>query len=335
MSLYLDKIETGLTREEMQHAMRQIMDGGASENEIEKFLVTLADRGESVDEITGAATVMREKALTIKAPKGAVDCCGTGGDGTGTYNISTAVALVSAACGVPVAKHGNRASSSKSGAADVLEALGVNLDVPVATLEGALQKFDFCFLMAPNHHKAMRHVSPVRKRLGRRTIFNLLGPLSSPAGAKRQLVGVFDKKWVLPLAEVLKNLGAESAWVVHGSDGLDEITVTGPTYAAILSNGTITEKEITPADFGLKESLAQDLRGGGAKENAVALLAMLEGARNAYRDVVIANTAAVLSIHSGNDDLKHNAGRAARAIDDGVALKTLEDYRDFTQKIEL
>lgn len=333
MSLYLDKIAHGLTREEMRHAMRQIMDGGALEEEMEKFLLELAGRGESVDEITGAAEIMREKALRIEAPADSVDCCGTGGDHAGTYNISTAVALVAASCGVPVAKHGNRASSSKSGAADVLEALGVNLDVPPAQLEQALKQFNFCFLMAPQHHKAMKHVMPVRKKLGRRTIFNLLGPLSSPAGAKRQLIGVFDRKWLAPFAQVLKNLGAERAWIVHGSDGLDEITTTGPTYAAILDQEVIIERELTPADFGLKTAGPGDLRGASAKENAVALLSLLEGAPGAYRDIVIANAAAVLAVHDGNNDLKANAARAAEAIDSRAALRVLEEYRDFTHKV--
>lgn len=220
---------------------------------------------------------MREKATPVRAPHDAVDCCGTGGDGTATYNISTAVALVCAAAGVPVAKHGNRAASSRSGAADVLERLGVNLDAPKERLEAALHEMNFAFLMAPHHHSAMKHVAPVRKKLGRRTIFNLLGPLSNPAGTKRQLIGVYDEKWLVPMAEALRNLGTEKAWLVHGSDGMDEITVTGGTRIALLENGNITEKTLMPEDFGLTTSPAETLRGGDPADNAAALSALLAG----------------------------------------------------------
>jgi len=322
-----------LTEEKMAQTMRQIMRGEMSEEDMAAFLVDLAERGETAEEITGAAKVMREMALSIKAPAGAVDCCGTGGDHSGTYNISTAVALVSAACGVPVAKHGNRAASSKSGAADVLEALGVNLDISKEKLEEALEKFNFSFLMAPKHHAAMKHVVPVRKKLRRRTIFNLLGPLANPAGTKFQLIGVFDKKWLVPMVQTLSKLGTERAWIVHGSDGLDEITVTGPTYVAALEDGQITEKEITPEDFGLPVSKAEDLKGGDAQENATALKALLEGATGAYRDIVLANAAAVLVIHGNASDLQDGASKAAQAVDGGAALKVLNDYAAFTKSL--
>lgn len=321
-----------LSENQMLEAMTQIMDGHVSEIEIASFLTGLAERGETAEEITGAARVLRAKAKTIKAPPDTVDCCGTGGDGTGTYNISTAVALVSAACGVPVAKHGNRAASSKSGAADVLEQLGVNLTMPADALELALEDIRFAFLMAPNHHSAMKHVAPIRKKLGVKTIFNLLGPLSNPAGTKLQLVGVYDKKWLLPVATALQKLGSERAWVVHGSDGLDEITTTGPTFVAILDNGKITGREITPDEFGLIPVKPEALRGGDAVENAHALRQLLNGEKSAYRDVVLANTAAVLCIHGSAQTLLEGAEKAASAIDNGHAEKTLNDYIKFSQQ---
>ena len=328
----LIQIEQGsvLSEGEMEAIMRDIMHGKVNDAEITRLLTQLAQRGESVSEITGAARIMREMASTIKAPDNALDCCGTGGDGTGTYNISTAVALVSAACGVPVAKHGNRASSSKSGAADVLEALGVKLDLSNEKLEEALEKFNFCFLMAPHHHQSTRHVMPVRKELGFRTIFNLLGPLANPAGTNFQLMGVFDKKWVRPIAEVLGNLGTKRAWVVHGRDGLDEITTTSATDIAVLDNGTVTEKTISPEDFGLNIARAEDLKGGNAQENAEALRALLSGEKNAYRDIVLANTSAVLNISAKANDLKDGVSLAAKAIDNGDALKVLDKYIAFT-----
>lgn len=326
---HLDKLAAGgtLSEDEMSMAITMIMEGGANENDIAAFLTALARRGETVDEITGAAKVMRSKAATIRAPEDALDCCGTGGDDAGTYNISTAVALVAAACGVPVAKHGNRAASSKSGAADVLEALGVNLDARLEKLEQALAELNFCFLMAPRHHEAMRHVVPVRRKLGFRTIFNLLGPLANPAGARLQLIGVFDEKWLEPMAQTLARLGTRKAWVVHGSDGLDEITITGPTRIAVLEDGKVRLDTVYPEDFGLSPGQAKELLGGSATENASALRALLEGNASAYRDIVIANAAAVLNIHSGKP-LKEAAAIAAAAIDSGRAFGILKDYRE-------
>ncbi len=329
----LRKIEDGgfLSEEEMIVCMSEIMDGKWNDKEIANFLTGLSARGETVEEITGAARVMREKALPINAPDGAVDCCGTGGDKSGTYNISTAVAIVAAACGVPVAKHGNRSASSKSGAADVLESLGINLDVPQDKLEGALQKFNFAFLMAPNHHKAMKYVMPVRKALGVRTIFNILGPLANPAKTKFQLLGVYDRALVVPMANVLKNLGTQAAWVVHGSDGLDEITMTGETYVAKLKDGQITEKVMSPEDFGLARSNPEDLLGGLPAENAKALREILSGVKNAYRDIVVANTAAVLVISGRKTNLNDAVDCAAQAIDSGDAMNLLNDYAAYTQ----
>lgn len=325
---HLTKVTQGsvLSEDEMVSAMTDIMGGKVDEDDLKTFLTRLAERGETVPEITGAARVLRDKVDAIDAPKGTVDCCGTGGDGAGTLNISTAVALVAAACGVPVAKHGNRAASSRSGAADTLEALGVNLDMPKAKLEQALRELNFCFLMAPRHHSAMKHVMPVRKALGIRTIFNLLGPLANPAGAQIQLLGVYDKKWVMPMAQALENLGSERAWVVHGSDGLDEITLAGATYLAALHNGRVSEGLIRVDDFGLPRIRAAQIKGGDAKENADAMLKMLNGEMNAYRDIVMANAGAVLHLNGAARDLKDGVRRAAQAIDKKLALNVLNDY---------
>ncbi len=324
--------DKSLSENEMIKAISEIMEGKWNNEQIAAFLTSLSKRGETIEEITGAAKVMRAKALHINAPKGAVDCCGTGGDKSGTYNISTAVAIVAAACGVPIAKHGNRSASSKSGAADVLEALGVNLDVPQNKLEEALELYNFAFLMATRHHGAMKYVVPVRKALGVRTIFNLLGPLANPAKTEFQLLGVFDKALVRPMAEVLQKLGTKCAWVVHGCDGLDEITVTSDTYVAKLEGGVITEGMLSPEDFGLSKSDASELIGGSPDINAAALLGVLGGAKNAYRDIVIANSAAVLVIAGKYSDLKQAAEKAAQMLDEGSALELLNQYKAFTQK---
>ncbi len=325
-------MSTSLTESQMIENMSEIMNGQWDDHKIEEFLLELSERGETVEEITGAAKVMREKALHINAPENAVDCCGTGGDASGTYNISTAVAIVSAACGVPVAKHGNRSASSKSGAADVLEAMGINLDVPQKKLEDALTQYNFAFLMAPNHHSAMRFVGPVRKKIGKRTIFNILGPLANPAKTKHQLLGVFDHNLVDPIAHVLRNLGTTSAWVVHGSDGLDEITTTTTTSVAKLQNGTITHETLTPEHFGLNTAQAENLKGGEPQENAEALINILKGSKNAYRDIVIANTAAVLSISDKAKTLASAVSSASSVLDNGKALNIFEQYRDFTNE---
>lgn len=330
----LKKIRGGMTlsQEEAGQAVIAMMDNEATPSQIGSFLMGLAQRGETVDELVGAARVLRQRATTINAPMNAIDCCGTGGDYRGTLNISTAVALVVASCGTPVAKHGNRAASSKSGAADVLEALGVNLNMSAQRSEQALEKFNFCFLMAPNHHQALKPLAPIRKELGFRTIFNLMGPLSNPGGTKRQLVGVFDKKWVTPMAQVLNQLGTEKAWVVHGSDGLDEITLTGETYCAVLENGNVTERALTPADFGLSLIQADDIQGGEAPENAAALKSLLEGTPSAYRDIVLANAAAALLVADKVSDLKAGVALAAKAIDDSKSLQLLNDYITFSKE---
>jgi len=280
-------------------------------------------RGETVAEITGAVRAMRGKMLRIKAPRGAIDTCGTGGDGFGTLNISTAAALVVAACGVPVAKHGNRAMSSRSGAADVLAAVGVNLEADPALLERALEEAGMCFLLAPRHHSAMRHVGPVRVELGIRTIFNLTGPLSNPAGATRQLVGVFARDWIEPLAEVLGRLGAERAWVVHGA-GMDELTTAGVTKVAEFHNGHVIEFEVVPEEAGLKPAKADDLQGGEPAHNAALMRDLLGGARGPLRDIVLLNSAAALVVAGKAETLRYGAERAAEAIDSGAARRILD-----------
>lgn len=326
---FLNKTIEGhvFTEEEMAACMGFLMRGEVSEDNAATFLTALSKRGETAAEIAGAARALRSFATTIDAPKGAIDCCGTGGDNLQTFNISTAVALVSAACGVPVAKHGNRSASSKSGAADVLEKFGVDLNLSRDAQERALKELHFCFLMAPNHHAAMKHVAIVRKKLGTRTIFNLLGPLANPAGTKKQLIGVFAQKWIRPVADALKSLGTEKALVVHGSDGLDEITLTGPTYAAILNGGYVSETTFLPRDFGLPEISLEKIKGGDATQNAAALLNILNGAHNDYRSIVLANAAAVLTLHDDRP-LRDGVKAAADALDTGKALNVLNKYRE-------
>lgn len=302
--------------------------GTMSEPEIAKFLTELADRGETVEDIVGAARAMRKHVSGIIARSDAIDCCGTGGDGQNTLNISTAVALVLAACDVPVAKHGNKSSSSGCGAADVLAALEVPLDVSYDKLEEALEKYCFCFLMAPFHHRAMAHVAPVRKALGRRTIFNLLGPLTNPANVRRQMVGVFAQKWVRPMAEALKILGCKGAWVVYG-DGMDEITLSGPTHVAMLDDkGNITETILQPEDFGLPRCKPEDIKGGDIEFNAMHLRDLLEGERSAYRDTVLANAAAALVMTGDVKNLKDGVKHAADALDGRLPLDILFDYKE-------
>src|SRR5215210_7331020 len=269
----LAKVATGtaLSRAEAAHAFDRMMSGEATPSQMGGLLMALRVRGETVDEITGAVTAMREKMLTVAAPEGAVDVVGTGGDASGSYNISTCAAFIVAGAGVPIAKHGNRALSSRSGAADVLGALGVKIELTPDGVGRCIQDAGIGFMFAPAHHPAMKNVGPTRVELGTRTIFNLLGPLSNPAGVRRQMVGVFSRQWVEPLAQVLKNLGSDSVWVVHGSDGLDEITLTGPSFVASLDNGEITTFEVTPEDAGMTCCNGDALKGGDADANAVAL----------------------------------------------------------------
>ncbi len=300
-----------------------MMSGEATPSQIGGFLMALRVRGETVDEITGAARGMRAKMITITAPPDAIDLCGTGGDATGTYNISTAAQFVVAACGVPVAKHGNRALSSKSGAADTLAALGVNLDADMALVQRALDEAGTCFMLAPRHHGAMRHVGPTRVELGTRTIFNLLGPLSNPAKVERQLIGVFSPDWVEPLAHVLKGLGHEKAWVVHGAGGMDELSTTGPSQVAELTGGTVRTFEVTPEEAGLPVARLADLKGGDAETNAAALRGLLAGDKTPYRDIVLLSAAAALIVADKAADLTQGVAQAAEAIDSGAAAKVL------------
>jgi len=322
-----------LSSAQATQAFEILLNGEATPAQIGAFLMALQARGETIDEITAGAQVMRKNAVRVKVPSHALDTCGTGGDGSGTYNISTAVAIIAAACGAHVAKHGNRALSSKSGSSEVLEALGVRLDLSPTALETCIQEVGIGFMFAPNHHGATRHVNPSRQELGFRNIFNLLGPLSNPAGADRQLMGVFDEKWVEPLAHVLKKLGSERAWVVHGSDGLDELTTTGPSKVAELRKGEVTVFDITPADAGLPVADAADLVGGDPTHNAAAMRALFDGEENAYRDIVLLNTAAALCVSNKAQDLKEGAEIAALAIDDGGAKKALEQLVETSQRL--
>lgn len=305
-------------------AFEIIMSGEATPPQIGAFLMALRVRGESVDEITGAARVMREMAVRVPAPKDAIDTCGTGGDASGTYNISTAVAFVAAGAGVKVAKHGNSALTSRSGSADVLRALGVRLELDPDAIARCIAQAGVGFMFAPLHHAAMKHVGPVRAELGTRTIFNLLGPLSNPAGTKRQLMGVFARQWTEPLAHVLQNLGAERAMVVHGSDGLDEMTTTGVTYVSELREGVVRNYEVVPEDAGLARARPEDLKGGDAQANARALRAVLEGEEGPYRDIVVLNAAAALMVADEASSLREGAMKAAAAIDSGAALDALD-----------
>ncbi|MBC8268416.1 MAG: anthranilate phosphoribosyltransferase [Rhodospirillaceae bacterium] len=313
-----------LDQDEATQAFDIIMSGNATPAQIGGFLMALRVRGETVDEITGAAKTMRAKAMKVSAPADTIDIVGTGGDGSGSYNISTAAAIVTAACGVPIAKHGNRALSSKSGASDVLASLGVNLDADLAHVERAIAEAGIGFLMAPLYHGAMKHVGGPRVELGTRTIFNLLGPLTNPAGVTRQFSGAFSRDWIVPMATVLGNLGCERAWVVHGSDGLDELTTTGPSFVADLKDGKVTTFEVSPAEAGIDLASPDDLKGGDPDHNAAALNAVLAGDPGPYRDVVLYNTAAALLIADKAGDLKDGVDQAAAAIDDGRARQTLD-----------
>lgn len=312
-----------LNREDARAAFEIIMSGEATPSQIGGFLMALRVRGETVDEIVGAVGAMRARMLTVEAPADAIDIVGTGGDGAGTYNISTLAALIVAGAGVPVAKHGNRALSSKSGTADALSCLGVKLDIGPDAIARCISEAGLGFMFAQQHHSAMRHVGPTRVELGTRTIFNLLGPLSNPAGVTRQLVGVFAPQWVVPVAEVLRDLGSKSVWVVHG-EGLDEITTTGVTQVAALENGAIRTFELTPSDFGLEPVLLADLKGGDGAHNAAALKGVLQGDATPYRDISLANAAAALVIAGRAGNLREGMVLARQSLTSGAADATLE-----------
>jgi len=322
----IDKVANGnaLTVSEAEAAFDVMMSGMATPSQIGGFLMALRVRGETVDEITGAVRTMRAKMTRVKAPSDALDIVGTGGDGSGSYNISTCSAIVAAGAGLHIAKHGNRSLSSKSGAADTLAALGVNIEMSPQKISQCINEAGVGFMFAPAHHAAMRHVGPSRVELGTRTIFNLLGPLSNPAGVSKQIIGVFSKDWVEPLAHVLKQLGSDRIWVTHGQGGLDEITPTGTTWVSELKDGEVTSFEIEPEDAGVKRWTLEDLKGGEPAENAAALRDVLAGAKNAFRDASIMTAGAALVVADKAADLKTGTEMAGAAIDDGRALKTLE-----------
>lgn len=309
---------------DLEAAFDALMEGEADPVEIGGFLIGLAAVGETPEALAVGARAMRARMTPVQAPPGAIDTCGTGGDARGTWNISTAAAIVAAGAGATVAKHGNKAASSRSGSAEILEALGVNLFAPVVSVEKAMAEAGVGFLFAQAHHGAVRHVGPARKILGVRTIFNLLGPLSNPAGAKHQLLGVFDARWLEPMAGALRDLGAARAWIVHGSDGLDELTTTGESRVAELKpDGEIRSFAVTPEDAGLPRASLDQLKGGDPQFNARALEALLDGEPGAYRDIVLLNAAAALMLAGKADDLEEGAVLAARSIDEGAARRAL------------
>lgn len=314
---------SSLTEAEAREAFDLIFEGRVTQAQLGGFLLALRTRGETVAEITGAVAAIRARMLRVKAPPGAIDIVGTGGDGHGTRNISTLAALIVAACGVPVAKHGNRAASSKSGASDVLSALGVGLDLAPSEVEACIKEAGIGFMAARTHHAAMRHAASARAELGTRTIFNLLGPLANPASVAYQVLGVFAREWLAPLAQVLRNLGSKRVWLVHGSDGLDEATTTGHTFVTALEDGEIRSFEIAPEDAGLSRASAADLAGGDPAANAAALQAVLGGAKGPYRDIAVLNAAIALAVAGKTRNLKQGAALAAAAIDEGRAAHTL------------
>ncbi len=313
-----------LTREEAERAFGILFDGTATPAQTGGFLMALRARGETVGEYAAAASVMRDRCRKVNAPAGAIDIVGTGGDGRGTLNISTAAAFVTAGAGVVVAKHGNRNLSSKSGAADVQTELGINVMVGPEVVERALKEAGIGFMMAPMHHPAMAHVMPARVELGTRTIFNILGPLSNPAGVRRQLTGAFSPDLIRPMAETLRALGSDRAWLVHGADGTDELSIVGASRVVMLEDDRIREQEIHPEDAGLPEHPFEAIIGDTPAHNAQALRALLDGAKSAYRDAVLLNAAAALVVAGAAADLPTGAGMAAESIDSGAARARLE-----------
>ena len=317
---------------EAREAFDIIMSGEASVPQIAGFLMILRMRSESVEEIAAAAAVMRDKCLRVNAPEGAMDIVGTGGDGKKTLNISTAAALIVAGAGVPVAKHGNKALSSQAGASDVLAALGVDLSSNVDTIEKCLREVGMGYMAAPNHHAAMRHVMPVRTEMGVRTVFNILGPLTNPAGVKRQLTGTFNPALNRPMAETLRTLGSDRVWIVHGGDGTDELSIAGPSSVAALENGEVDEFEITPEDAGLPMHAFGSIVGGTPETNAERLSALLDGQKDAYRDAACLNAAGALVVAGKADDLKHGAELAQESIDTGAARRVLDGMARITSE---
>jgi anthranilate phosphoribosyltransferase len=332
LKTHIQKVAAGtsLSEDEAADAFDAIMSGEATPSQIGGFLMALRVRGETVEEITGAARVMRAKVARVSAPPDAMDIVGTGGDASGTYNVSTCTTFVVAGCGVPVAKHGNRALSSKSGAADVLTALGVRIDVPPLLIAHCIREAGVGFMFAPGHHPAMKNVGPTRVELGTRTIFNILGPLSNPAGVDRLLLGVFAKQWVEPIAHVMNRLGAKRVWVVHGNDGLDEITTTDVTDVAEVRDGAVRTFAIKPEDIGLPRAKPADLKGGDGAHNAAAIRAVLGGQKGAFRDIVVFNAAAALVVAGKAADLRAGRSLAEQSIDSGAARARLEKLAALT-----
>lgn len=319
------KVATGatLTRSEAREAFDTLLSGEVTAAQGGAFLMALRVRGETVDEITGAVAAMRERMISVAAPDGAIDIVGTGGDSSGSYNVSTLAAIIAAAAGAPVAKHGNRAASSKSGTADALTALGVKIGIDASRVAACVREANLGFMFAPAHHASMRHVAPIRVEMGTRTIFNLLGPLSNPANVKRHMIGAFAGSWLEPMAQVLKSLGSTHAWFVHGADGLDEITTTGPTSVVELKDGVIRSFTVTPQDVGLAIANPAYLKGGDGEYNAAALRAVLDGAKNAYRDIAVINAGAGLVVAGKAANLGDGVQQAQAALDSGAAKATL------------
>jgi len=323
----------GLSESEMAGCMKEIMEGRATDAQIGAFLTALRMKGETVEEITGAAKIMREKAITIRAPEGVLDTCGTGGDMSHTFNISTTTAIVVSACGVPVAKHGNRSVSSQSGSADALEALGIAIDLPPEKVEECLFKTGFGFLFAPLFHPAMKYAIGPRREMGIRTLFNILGPLTNPAGAKRQLLGVFSNRLTEKLAMVLGNLGAIDAMVIHGRDGLDEISISDATKVSRFKDSKVENFFIAPEDFGIERREIDSIHGGSKEENAAITLSVLRGDAGPKRDIVLMNSAAAIIVSGEAGDFGTAFDMAADVIDSGKALKKLEEVKKVSKSL--
>lgn len=325
----------GLSLEESRAAFTVILEGHGTDPEIEQFLEAINRRGETLEEVLGAVTILREKMLPFEGAEDGLDIVGTGGDKRGTYNVSTASAFVLAGAGVKIAKHGNRAASSKSGAADVLQHCGINLAAPLALLKKAYDEAGICFLFAPNHHLAMKHVAAARKALGARgvrTIFNLLGPLINPARVQRHIIGVFDQRWLMPFAQILQELDSTAAFITHGDDGLDELTTTTASTYVQLKNDTITRGRLAPEEAGLPLAAMDTLIGAGAEHNAAAMCALFRGEKSAYRDIVVLNAGAGLMLCNRARDIREGAALAAKALDEGRALAALEKLRILTNE---
>jgi len=321
-----------LSSYETREIFDSIFAGSMSEEHIGAFLLALRRKGETADEILGAVQSMRAKAITVDAPDNAIDIVGTGGDAKGTFNISTAAALTVAACGVPVAKHGNRAATSKSGSSDVLAALGINLEPSLDTLQDCLRQANLCFLFAPTHHPAMRFVAPVRKKLGVRTIFNLLGPLTNPANVKRHVIGVFAPRWLEPMADVLHALGSTHAWITYGQDGMDELTTTAKSDVVTLENDTIKKFSVATEDVGIPRAQPEELQGGDASANATAIRNLLAGEKSSYRDIVMLNAAAGLVVGGKAADLREGVSMAGESLDNGAAQDVLDKLIALTNR---